>query len=983
MNTRSSRFLCGISLLALCLLLPLVSCSPHSPGTTQDRAPALGVQESQAIEHAPIWPMEPAYRILQVDTPPSLDLGEAFASGVWESAELMTPFYRQGVPEPPKRRTTLRFLRYKGSLYIIAECLEPDITTLTPGADDTDIWQDDSIELLLAEESDRSYPYLHLLINAAGALVADRTISGRHIEWQAYPQPGSAGDYPAAVVPVDTSSITVRTAVGKDNWRLGLVLPLAKHNLPDKTLYGNVVRNRPADRSEYAWVDLWKGLDRLRYPTNMPHRFNPLTVVNRPARPRPRIKPSCSLAIGVNNILLEHWRDGYTFFVDGKAIVVDPGGKAIVPIGRHGTARLKIQAPDGSQAVQYAAEVRRGLILTVTEPFQDDVSKPIRLRIALNTTAGTSTRATLTARRQGKIVGKGVAHLRAGVHTLDLPHSPVTGEVEIEATALIGEDQSKPIRISALRACVLGVGKVAYDRFRPGIEKLPTRAMYRAGLADAINYYRFIPSGGMAYPLAVVYKSAWPENPYKGDKRFLNEARARMEEALDPANWHKMLERPPAWYVQPYLLTYELLKDDIPPQQAAYWRRRLLKLSEELARIWITPALDNKTFYTRDVGTGTNVFSHYLSSVYTAGVVFDRPEWRRYGRKLMRGLARHAENGQFAEREGISATAYTWTTMSAVGHYYFRSRDKQVLPALLDCVRFGCQTSLPDGFKICLHDGRQNYYMLPMIGEGDFVLSLTPQGRRLARVRLLHVINPDRRPSQAGPGFWSGAADIANYFMPGDERDWPQEKEFYFLKNKALIARQQGFIYGMSAVSLEPIIDKYVLDPQNAIEIHHAKAGPILWGNNSQQHPTGGSFMRKLKDQTEFLPADGKIQSAANGHDVLLTYKSFSVKLSCKVTGPKAAKVIVELISAEGDEPVVYSFFPGVRRSSDIQVRKGNSTLRFNSVLLECSRPVEIQKDNKLFNPYKLRFENNYKPVRAYVTLKKSEAFEIRVSVLD
>ena len=109
MNTRSSRFLCGISLLALCLLLPLVSCSPHSPGTTQDRAPALGVQESQAIEHAPIWPMEPAYRILQVDTPPSLDLGEAFASGVWESAELMTPFYRQGVPEPPKRRTTLRY----------------------------------------------------------------------------------------------------------------------------------------------------------------------------------------------------------------------------------------------------------------------------------------------------------------------------------------------------------------------------------------------------------------------------------------------------------------------------------------------------------------------------------------------------------------------------------------------------------------------------------------------------------------------------------------------------------------------------------------------------------------------------------------------------------------------------------------------------------------------------------------------------------
>ena len=321
--------------------------------------------------------------------------------------------------------------------------------------------------------------------------------------------------------------------------------------------------------------------------------------------------------------------------------------------------------------------------------------------------------------------------------------------------------------------------------------------------------------------------------------------------------------------------------------------------------------------------------------------------------------------------------------MSAVGHYYFRSRDKQVLPALLDCVRFGCQTSLPDGFKICLHDGRQNYYMLPMIGEGDFVLSLTPQGRRLARVRLLHVINPDRRPSQAGPGFWGGAAEIAHYFMPGDEKEWPQDKQFYFLKNKALIARQQEFIYGLSAVSLEPITGKYVLDPQNAIENHHGKVGSVLWGNNSQQHPTAGSFTRILKDQTEFLPVDGKIQSTDNGHEVLLTYKSFSVKLSCEVISSKAAKVTVELLSAEGDEPVVYSFFPGVRKSANLKVQKGNRSLRFNNVLLECSQPVEIQNDDKLFNPYKSRFENNYKPVRAYVTLERSKPFGIRIRVLE
>jgi len=911
--------------------------------------------------------MEPAYRILEVATPPGLDLDDSFASGLWQSAERMTPFYSQGLPEPAKRKTTVRFLHHKGSLYIIAECLDPDITTLTPGTDGTDIWQDDSIELLLAEKSSRSYPYLALQVNAGGFLVASRYLE----------DPKTAGPDAVAVTPVDTSSITVRTTVGKNSWRLLLVLPLARYNLPGKVLYGNVVRNRPADESDYAWVDLWKG------HTNRPHRFNPLTVVKRLDTARPRIKLSSRLAIGLNTVQLEHWLPGYSLLVNDKPTTVGSAGKALVRIRRHGTARLKIQAPDGSQVVQYSAEVRRGLIVTVIEPFQDDISKPIRLRVALNTSPGTSARVTLTARRRDRIVASGVVHLKAGVHTLDLPHRPTKGEVEIEATALVGEEQSEPIRMSAWRCCALGMGKAAYDRFRPGIEKLPTRAMYRAGLADAANYYRLIESSGMCYPLALVYKSDWPENPFAGDRRFLNEARLRMEEGLDPASWHGVLERPPSWYIQPYLLTYELLKDDIPAEQADYWRERLVALVTEVVRIRIAPTLDNKTFYTRDVGTGTNVFSHYLSSVYTAGVVFDRPEWRRYGRTLMRGLARHGENGQFAEREGISATAYTWTTMSAVGHYYLRSRDKAVLPTLLDCVRFCCQTSLPDGNKICLHDGRQNYFMLPMVGEGDFVLSLTPQGRRLARVRQLRVINPARRPSQAGPGFWSGAAEIAHYFIPGDEKEWPQEKEFYFLKNRALVARQQGFIYGLSAVSLAPVTGKYVLDPQNAIEIHHAKAGPVLWGNNSQQHPTAGSFMRERKDQTEFLPADGKIQSTDNGHEALLTYKSFSVKLRCEVVSPKAAKVTVELLSAEGDEPVVYSFFPGVRKAANIKVQEGNRSLRFNSVLLECSRPVQIQNDNKLFNPYKLRFENNYKPVRAYVTLDRSKPFVIRIRVSE
>jgi len=943
----------------------------------------LAAEQNSAAEPAMIWPSRPTYHILRVAARPQLDGADPLADPLWQQAEAIGPLLSGGRPEPAGRQTEIRMLCTQGELFIAARCDDPQPDRIRAARDGRDLWRGDSLEFFFTSGPEPGFPYLHVQVDAAGRCSVRR-----------YLKPFVQRTEQAASEYVDPAGMRVRAGISSSGWWAVLAIPLQDFDIPRSRFFFNVVRNRPADGSDYAWIDTWRGR------SGRPSRFAPVLVVDAPPPPVPRLELPASLAVGRNRLRLADWRDDWAFRINGEPVAVAPDGRVEVPVTRHGTMTAEIVDRDGRTVTVYTAEVRRGLIVEADEPFQADLSRPIRVHLWLNIAGGAAADVVLEASQNGKRIAEQKLKLAAGTHEVELPHQAAqAGEVEITATAEVPSGTGKPIRLTAHHRCMVGVGREAVDRFRADIDGLPTLSLYRAGLADACNFYRLIQAGdgryrsmdksgrlsfsdwsyGMVYAFALLYKADWPENPYRGDRRFLESAAAGMEAGLDPRIWYASLEHPPNRHLQGYLLAYDLLKDEVSPEQAEYWRGRLVQLVEATIELWLRPAEYRYSYFSADVGTGTNHYAYHVANVYTAGKVLNRPDWTALGRKMMLRLTRHERDGHFPERRVVPATHYTWLTMNALGEYFVQSGDERVKPNLLRCVEFSCHTSLPTGEVMLLHDGRVNgYYPFDF---GDFVLSLTPCGRSLARVRAMRHIGSGVRPSRSAPEFWFRTAENAAHFQPGPQAELPAETEFAFLDGRGLIARRQGFIYGLSALSVPPVVRRYWVDPQNAIELHHVRVGPILHGANSQQQPEAGSFYRKHAERVVFMPSEGQIDRTDRGHQVLLQFDTFAVRLVCEVLSAELAEVRVELLAAEGDEPVVYNFFPGVRSGEELARGEDGKTLRFRDVTIECNKPVKLERNFRIINPYSLRRSTSIKPVRAYTDLEPGKPFVLRIRV--
>jgi hypothetical protein len=270
---------------------------------------------------------------------------------------------------------------------------------------------------------------------------------------------------------------------------------------------------------------------------------------------------------------------------------------------------------------------------------------------------------------------------------------------------------------------------------------------------------------------------------------------------------------------------------------------------------------------------------------------------------------------------------------------------------------------------------------------GDIALSLTSEGRALARVRAARRIASDSRPSRTSPEGWLYVSTAARCFQPGDEKEMPERSEFALLDGRGLIARRDGFVYALSAICVPPIHGNFRLDPQNAIELYHAKAGWLLHGCNSQEQPEAGSFFRKLDDRAVFLPVEGGVQRTLAGHAARLKFETFEAQVVAAAASRTEFEVRAELLKKTGGAPVVYSFFPGLgfdrqRGAPDeITLSEDRRTLRFRNVVIECSRPVELERDFVIFNPYSAQRGTRTKPVRAFCEVDLGKPLMLRITV--
>ena len=917
---------------------------------------------------APVWASEPVARIITLAAPPKTDGDDPLADASWQTAEAIGPLSAGGSPENDDRRTEVRMILSGSTLYVGERCFEKAGTAVKPAAPDEPIWSGDSIELLFPAGTSKGFPLVHILVGASGRSTIAKHLLPAGIWGETFDEKP------------DPSLLTVRATTDAKGWWAVVVLPLDKLGLASPPAFANIERNLSGDNVHPAWVDLFGG--RFLCPA----RMGRLVQATPPLKPPARLGLPATLAVGVNNLE----------FTDGKQTLVVEGP---------GTTRIE-RGAEGA----WSADVRRPIVVTAAKPFGNDLAGPLSVELTL-AVAGTA-KVSVEVAQDGKSLGRKDAQLAAGKHTLDIPLANAKpGEVQIAAKAEVPLDAGRAAAFEAKHWCLVGGDGAPLDKFRAGIEKLPLRSLYRAAVADAAEWLRALQAGdgsirwrggrgnlgftewnqGAAYLFALVYKSDWPENPHRGDRRFLEAAALALDAELDPAKTQTMLGNPPNRDLEGALMAWNLIRDDVPAGRCDEWKRGFEQVIQAVVDTWLAPLALKFSDYSEEIGTGTNHYAYHAFNVWYAGRVLKHPEWEALGRDMLRRLARHEKDGQFAERRGVPASHYTWLTLHNVALYYAVSGDETVKEHVLRGANFSVALSTPAAETLSLFDGRNNDHGPGQ--TGDIALGLTDNGRALARVRAVRRISSDSRPSRMSPETWFYAAVSAVHFADGPEQP-AGEGEYPLLDGRGVIVRRNGFLYALSAISVAPIKGLFRLDPQNAVEVWHPDAGWVLHGSNSQDQPEAGSFCRsfgfagdkELKGAGGYLPVEGIVQRVGAGHAARLEFATFKAQVIATAIDANTFEVRAEATEIKpGGGPVLFNFFPGAgfspQGADDVKLSADGLSIAFRNVMIACSCPVQLERDFTIYSPYAGRRGIRSKPVRAWCEIEVGKPLVLRITV--
>jgi len=940
-------------------------------------------------------PLVPVDRVYPLCAAAEGPVGEGFpGEEAWANAFAGEDFFGKGQLEEEAWATTFRMLRSGNELLVLAECRRP-----ADGGDGAD-----SLELYLTQSREPTYPYVTLRVGSDGS--SQTGIVARPYTWWVY----------APTDPVPPGSTTSEVTPGTGVWRAKLRLSLSALGVPAEEFRFNVVRRRGGG-SVFSWCDLWGG------PPNQVELFARAVTVADPGPWKNGLELPAALAVGANRLAPasrapEHPArasgpaPGLRARVGKETRKLDETGEIALTVSDRGPVDLELLTADGTVIAKYHADVPRPFLVSASAPFLEEGAQTFALDVALNVAATEPVPVTVRATREGGEAETLALELEPGRHAVTCPVPAGTGrEVAVEAEARVpvesGAGALPPLRggggkdtlkLSARHWFAVGVKAEELDAYREGIRELPTDRMYWAVIADSMALRRLEQAGSGAYGrvtrdqssmwqqayvycMALLYSKEHRGNPYRGDKRLLQSAVLGMEFALRPTISAEEHTNPDNRSLQAYLLTYELLKDAIEPARREYWAYELKHRVRGTVLRWLQPLAGKQAMYNADCGTSTNHTSYYVANVALAGEIFDVPEWKDLARESMRKLARHGSEGNFEERQGVPASHYTWLSANGLAEYYQRTHDADVARTLAAVARYETAITTADGLTMCLFDGRSSSYQ--PFWDGDHVLSQTPAGRAAARARLLGVMR--NRPSAMRLEPLWRCAENGLYFTPGEEADFTADGEYAF--SHGVIVRRQGFQYGLSTVCLPPITGPFVLDPQNVVELFHRDAGCILNAANSCHQPEAGTFFRRTSQaeldrsptapRTDYMPVTASIAHLPDGYDLTLSYWSFDARLAVHVLSPTEVRVVVTPQFDRGEEPVVFSFFPGLRRGEETQV--DGTTLRFRNVVLTGTREFQVGSGFRLWDPYGQTFGTTNKPVRCWVELRSGESFVLEV----
>lgn len=414
---------------------------------------------------------------------------------------------------------------------------------------------------------------------------------------------------------------------------------------------------------------------------------------------------------------------------------------------------------------------------------------------------------------------------------------------------------------------------------------------------------RFLTGDGWAvtnqdivYPLALLYRTEHPDNPYYQNEHILAYAQqggdawrdfqypdGKVEFVkVDGSRWGPIYM---PWSMYHWLETYALLQDELGDARRKRWEEGLA-----LAYDGIAAQLAEDRVH--------NIPTWNAMATYRAGQLFDRDDWRQAGeRMIQRAVEAQTPQGYWLEHHGPTPS-YNLVYVHAIGLYHLFSADASVLPCLERALDFHIHYTYPDGRVIETIDGRVKYHdRVPDNGYAAF--SLFPRGRRFVRLLLenMQQLRAARDEPHVSYIITSGSLKIASaeyglsprlasayvHYQEGPEAPIPQDKPQYHIhdENTAIVRRASGWLYCLSGIVTPAVESRWGQDRQNYLSIWHEKFGLLVGGGNAKDQPQFSTFVvgsggddcdEEEPDPRHYLPTAAQLQPGDDHDGVALTY---------------------------------------------------------------------------------------------------------------
>lgn len=333
------------------------------------------------------------------------------------------------------------------------------------------------------------------------------------------------------------------------------------------------------------------------------------------------------------------------------------------------------------------------------------------------------------------------------------------------------------------------------------------------------------------FPLA----AAWSleDSPYYRDESVLAaivRGGDALIEAQDDAGMWTFLKKDDSewgqiympWTYSRWIRAYQLVREGMEGGARARWDAALTLGFEGISRTCLSHV--------------HNIPTHHAMSLYCAGMVFERQDWKRQAQEFIHGVvAAQSPFGWWTENVG-PVVSYNYVYSDAMGVYYRMSGDTVVLEALERAARFHANYTYPDGSAVETVDERNVYSSGVRLGNPGF--SLTAAGRGyLARQHRLFL---------AGGGSFDVdyATNMLLYAGEGEIEETAADRETHtwLMDGDALIISSRPWFLSLSAYCCPLNENRFRQDRQNFASVFHEATGLIVGGGNTKLQPLWSTF---------------------------------------------------------------------------------------------------------------------------------------------